>query len=899
MIQFGNVARPGGSCGSEHVQATRRTLDQAVRDLASTDASPVALRDSLSWADVRTWAAIVVAGGWAGYLLFTGMPQLTLHVFPRTIALHAVVGGMALTYLAYLAVARKLPGGTPLDAGVIALAGAYAIGTWASIAWRPSVELTLQLFMAVVAFYALSGLPWLGSASLRRAFMLVSGALALYALWVVGNDYADYLSLARRVDGLSASNIFPPTVPRVHDVSDHPNVLAMILTLALPLFALAACRGPLAERVLGVAGLLIGGMAMFLTLSRGGWLGAGVGVAFTLLGVWFTLRIWEREQSGQRFSWSSLLPAGFTPTALAAVVGALALAIGGTLAFVANSSTRPGWLFRSSLSPREDAWRAGWHMFLDHPLFGAGPNSFGLLYPEYAHGNFLVYTQHAHNGFLQLADDVGLLGLAALVVLAAAVVFTLYRAWSHGDIEQRLLAVACAGALLGFSAHNQLDAGNIWKGPAVALAFIGAIIARNYTEATEGAAPVFQIDRPTLSRYGRMASRVAVLLLVVAPLVAWYRIDSAHYDYWRGTEDANTLGSDPVARLQDAVRELQDAVDSDSSMMVYRMQLGQAQATEYEISTEKDPGLIARAVVNLEQAVRLDPRSDLAHANLAKAYQLAGRIDDAAGQAQKTRDIARYHVAPVLMVAEVYEDLGRSDDAVDTYAQVISMDAGLADSTFWQDTPFRRDHLQEILQRSALGVNPCTYGAYLVEVHRSDAQATLAGLDDASTGCQLLVFARPNDLVLRVSYAKILAEQGRADDALGHLQFAVKRQPDFGPARTELGRWYQAAGDLDSARHQWVVGSQLDEPESVVLLGDSYPAGEMPSGLVSQLESLLGSTGSSIQNDTYSVLYYRMRYGRLSPVIAMIPGDWQTAVPRPYAEMTAALQRWKAAGGGS
>ena len=159
MIQFGNVARPGGSCGSEHVQATRRTLDQAVRDLASTDASPVALRDSLSWADVRTWAAIVVAGGWAGYLLFTGMPQLTLHVFPRTIALHAVVGGMALTYLAYLAVARKLPGGTPLDAGVIALAGAYAIGTWASIAWRPSVELTLQLFMAVVAFYVLSGLP--------------------------------------------------------------------------------------------------------------------------------------------------------------------------------------------------------------------------------------------------------------------------------------------------------------------------------------------------------------------------------------------------------------------------------------------------------------------------------------------------------------------------------------------------------------------------------------------------------------------------------------------------------------------------------------------------------------------------------------------------------------------
>jgi O-antigen ligase/Tfp pilus assembly protein PilF len=746
--------------------------------------------------------------------------------------------------------------------------------------------------MAVIAFYALSGLPWLGAASLRRAFLLVCGALALYALWVVGNDYADYLSLARRVDGLSASNILPPTVPRVHDVSDHPNVLAMILVLALPLFAMTAARGTLAERVFGVAGLLIGGMAMFLTLSRGGWIGAGVGVVFTLLGAWFTLRIYEREQRGEPFSWSSLLPAGFTPTALAAVLGALALLVGGTLAFLANSSTRPGWLFRSSLSPREDAWHAGWHIFLDHPLFGAGPNSFGLLYPQYARGDFLVYTQHAHNGFLQLADDAGLFGVAALIVLGAAVVFALYRTWSRGDIEQRLLALACGGALLGFSVHNQLDAGNVWKGPAVALAFVGAIIARNYAEATDGVAPAFSIERGALSRYGQAMSRGALVLLVVVPLAAWYRIDRAHYDYWRGMETANKFEPDPVTRLQ-------DAVDEDSSVMVYQLQLGQALATEYEQSPDKVRGLIDRAIIHLQRAVALDDRSDLAHANLAKAYQLAGRTDDAAAEAQRTRVIARYHVPPVLMAAEVYEDLGRADDAVDTYAQVISMDAGLADSAFWQGTAFRREHLDEILQRSAMGVNPCTYGAYLVQTRRSDPQASLAGLDDASNGCQLLVFARPDDLVLRVSYAKILEQQGRTEDALGHLQFAVKRQPDFGPARTELGRWYQAAGDLAAARHQWVVGSQLDEAESVMLLGDSYPPGDMPAGLTGQLESLLSTTGSSIQNDIYSVLYYRMRYGRLSPVLAMIPGDWQTAVPRLYTEMSAALERWKAAEGGS
>ena len=66
------------------------------------------------------------------------------------------------------------------------------------------------------------------------------------------------------------------------------------------------------------------------------------------------------------------------------------------------------------------------------------------------------------------------------------------------------------------------------------------------------------------------------------------------------------------------------------------------------------------------------------------------------------------------------------------------------------------------------------------------------------------------------------------DAAFEHLDFAVKRQPDFGPARTELGRWYQAKGNLDEARRQWVLGGQLNEPESLLLLGDSYPTGQVP-----------------------------------------------------------------------
>ena len=855
---------------------------------------------------VLRWIAAALAGSWAGYFLFTGMPQLTLHVFPATLTLHILVAVVAAIYVAYLAVARRLPGGTPLDIPVLALIAAYAIGTYTSINWRVSLEAALQFSIAIVAFYALADLPLLSAKQLRRALMAAGFALSLYALWVVGNDYADYLRLADKVEGLGASNIFPATVPRVHDVSDHPNVLAMLLALVLPFFALSAYRADTRwERIAGCAGLFVAGWAIFLTLSRGGWIGAAVGITFTLGGAWLTLRMHDRETRGERLSWDAFVPGSITPTALAAIGGALALVVVGSLAFLSTLSTRPGWLFRSSLSPRQDAWHVGRQIFEDHALSGAGPNTFGLLFPQYSKhaAEFIVHTQHAHNGFLQLADDIGVLGLLALGVLAVAVIAMLWRTWRTGTIEQRLLAIACAGALLGFSIHNQLDAGNIWKAPGVALAFVGAIIARNFMElpAESRRFRVGARGSDGARRYGGAAVRVTLLVLIAVPFLAWYKIDPAHYDYYQGIEQWNK--GEPGA-----IENLQAAVNADSSMMVYQMQLGQVQATAYDRDGRKDQALIDAAVVHLRRAIALDPRSDLARANLARALQLGGHPDEAAEQARLTR-LATYHVPPVLLAGEVYEDLGREVDAISTYGQVISMDAGLANSTYWDGTPFRRQHLDEILKASTIGINQCTLGAYLVEAHRSWQSSTPAGstlpdqddpafsrakLDDAAKGCQFLIFTAglTNDLVTRTALAKIQLAQHDDAAAFGQLDFAVKRQPDFGPARTELGRWYASQGNLDEARHQWVVGGQLDEAESVRLLGDSYPAGEVPSEVQSRLAQLLKTSGSSVQNDLISVLYYRMRYARTSPFFALIPADWQRAVPRPYAEQQAALARW-------
>ncbi len=839
-------------------------------------------------------AAMLLAASWLGYFLFTKMPALTFDVFPATITLHIMVAVVAVLYAVSLIAMRRLPGGTPLDVPVVAFLGAYALATYTSIDWRASLEPVLLMGGAVVAFYALSGLPFLSARLLRYGFMLCGIGLAIYAIWAVGNDYADYLRLTREVEGLSAGNILPPTVPRVDGVSDHPNVLAMVLVLLLPFYALSTYK-PVDgwwERVLGIAGALVAGAAIFFTLSRGGWIGATVGIAFVIIAGWITVSVYQRERDGDKLTWEAFVPAGFSPTALAAVVGALALAFFGALAFLSNSSTRPGWLFRSSLSAREDAWETGLDIFRDNVLTGTGPNTFGLLYPQYSPNaaQFIVHTQHTHNGFLQVANDAGLIGLLALAGIAAAVVYMLLRTWREGTLEARLTSVAAGGALLGFCAHQQLDAGNIWKATPFALAMVGAIIARGYLESTTGRSrPI--VRAPIVRdgwRYASLGARVALPLLLIVLLFGWYRVDNAHSDFSRGLEAWNNGDETGIA-------DLQAAVNADSSMMPYQLQLGIAQATWFDRTGRQEQALLQAAIVHLERAVEIDPRSALARANLARAYQLAGRDDEAAEQAQLAR-LATYHIAPVIAVGEVYEDLGRDADAISTYGQVISMDAGLANSTFWEMTLWRQDHYAEILQASTIAYNPCTYGAFLVEAIRTEA-ATVPSTDEVTAArddCKYLIFTQNlgADLPSRVALAKIELTLGERGEAKGHLDFALDRQPDYGPAHTELGLWHDGANDLTSARSAWVRGGELGEGESLRLLGDSYPPGEVPQQVIDRLEALTATTGSSIQNDIVSVLYFRMRFARLSPVFALIPATWQDAVPRPFAEWNEAVARW-------
>jgi len=150
--------------------------------------------------------------------------------------------------------------------------------------------------------------------------------------------------------------------------------------------------------ILGTSGLILSG-------SRGGLIALAAGLVVLLpLG---RLR--------------ALIPAAVAVVVLAALALGLASWLGReqrTLqtGFFAESVSDP------SLATRSDMWGRTWRIIVDHPLTGTGLGTFPWAYATYDREGEWLGTLQAHNDYLQLISDTGLVGLVLLAWLIVALI---------------------------------------------------------------------------------------------------------------------------------------------------------------------------------------------------------------------------------------------------------------------------------------------------------------------------------------------------------------------------------------------------------------------------------------------------------------------------------------------
>jgi O-antigen ligase len=220
---------------------------------------------------------------------------------------------------------------------------------------------------------------------------LVAGATALVAVAMHDSPYAE------RIAG-----VWRPGGP-----FEYPPALALLEVSALP--ALLAALGARSRWVtaLGLAGLAVAGGVLVLSASRVALAMAVVVVAFAVFG-------------GRR-----LLPV----LVLAVLIGSLAFG---------TSFGRGGFLHG-----RASTWQAALDTFADRPLIGAGADAFLAGSARHQDGQTILF---AHSLPLELAAELGVVGLALAIALYVATARAIWR--SRGTPAGRLLGPGAAAFLV-------------------------------------------------------------------------------------------------------------------------------------------------------------------------------------------------------------------------------------------------------------------------------------------------------------------------------------------------------------------------------------------------------------------------------------------------------------------
>jgi O-antigen ligase len=102
-------------------------------------------------------------------------------------------------------------------------------------------------------------------------------------------------------------------------------------------------------------------------------------------------------------------------------------------------------------------WQAAWEMFKERPWLGVGIGNYEPVYPAYSLPGWKEPLGHAHNYYLNIAAEAGLVGLFAYLILWGSAFWQALKAIRRSEGFWRGVAVGIFGVLVHLSAHNLFD----------------------------------------------------------------------------------------------------------------------------------------------------------------------------------------------------------------------------------------------------------------------------------------------------------------------------------------------------------------------------------------------------------------------------------------------------------
>lgn len=367
-----------------------------------------------------------------------------------------------------------------------------------------------------------------------------------------------------------------------------PNNLAGFLEMILPLgvaFTLVGRFSPTVKVFLGYASLVM--MAgLGVTLSRGGWLSAGLALL-----VMFVVLLGMR---GRR------LPA----------ILFVALVIGcGAFFFNQTYHAQQRWddLFREHADIRFHLWKPALEMWQDHFLWGAGPGHFDYRFPFYRPEVVQLRPGHVHNDYLNTLADYGLVGGLLVAVTLGLFLWGITKTWRFVKRSGELVSkpsgrasVVLGGAigLLAVALHSIVDFNMQVPGNALIAVGLLAMVTGYLRYSTEG----YWVSSTWLIR-------ICLTLVCLVAVVFMSCEGLKRYREVRVLQEANAVRTKVDQQTMDYARAMEQLAERADGNLIL------------QLSGEIQAGL-EREIELLKRAYEIEP------ANFETAYRVGRLLQD-------------------------------------------------------------------------------------------------------------------------------------------------------------------------------------------------------------------------------------------------------------------------------
>ena len=320
-------------------------------------------------------------------------------------------------------------------AGIYAAVQTIPFGTIAEIAGVTDFPRTISLdpfatqmsalhFFALALFFSVS-LALVNSASRIRRLVVV--------LSVFGFVFAFFAILQSVLSPGKIYGIYEArfAVPFGSFVNRHNFAAYMEMTIGLPLGMLFTGAVARDKRLLYITGIALMGVALIMSGSRGGL------VAFLAQLIFLIIMTTDSKSRGRLF-----LKVGFASLLITAIViGSIFIGGESSLTRIAETATS-----RDVTTDRSHIWAVTTNVIGQTLPLGAGFGALGVAYTPYDSYSGLERVEQAHNDYLQVAADAGVVG----IIIGLFFLFTLFRnGLNAANVENTYRRGVAIGALAG------------------------------------------------------------------------------------------------------------------------------------------------------------------------------------------------------------------------------------------------------------------------------------------------------------------------------------------------------------------------------------------------------------------------------------------------------------------